>query len=59
MLSFVVVLVLAVIGSQAAPQSQPAEAVQQPTVQILNETNTVGGDGTFSNRCVSLLKFGG
>jgi len=52
MLTFVSVLVLAVIGTQAAPQFQPAEAAQQPnvpTVTILSQTDVIGADGSFNN----------
>lgn len=53
MLTFVCVLVLAVIGTQAAPQFQPADAAQQPnvpSVTILTQTDAIGADGSFNNR---------
>lgn len=56
MLTFVSVFVLAVIGTQAAPQFQPADAAQQPnvpSVQILTQTDSIGADGSFNNRCDS------
>lgn len=56
MLTFVSVLVLAVIGTQAAPQFQQVEplsgGVQQsdaPTVTILSQTDSIGADGSFNN----------
>ncbi|KAG4077004.1 hypothetical protein HA402_015991 [Bradysia odoriphaga] len=52
MLTFVSVLVLAVIGTQAAPQFQPAEAAQQPdvpSITILSQTDVIGADGSFNN----------
>lgn len=55
MLTFVSVLVLAVIGAQAAPQFQPSEAAQSPnvpSVTILSQTDVIGADGSFNNRCV-------
>lgn len=54
MLTFVSVFVLAVIGTQAAPQFQPADAAQQPnvpSVTILTQTDSIGADGSFNNRC--------
>lgn len=54
MLTFVSVFVLAVIGTQAAPQFQPADAAQQPnvpSVTILSQTDSIGADGSFNNRC--------
>lgn len=59
MLTFVSVLVLAVISTQAAPQFQPAEAAQQPnvpSVTILTQTDSIGADGSFNNRCDDLWK---
>lgn len=54
MFTFVSVLVLAAIGTQAAPQFQPADAAQQPnvpSVTILTQTDSIGADGSFNNRC--------
>lgn len=51
MLTFVSVLVLAVIGTQAAPQ-QAAQGQESnaPLVTILSQTDSIGADGSFNNR---------
>lgn len=43
---------MAAIGTQAAPQFQPADASQQPnvpSVTILTQTDSIGADGSFNN----------
>ncbi|KAJ6644367.1 Cuticle protein 3 [Pseudolycoriella hygida] len=52
MLTFVSVLLLAAVSTQAAPQFQPADAAQQsnvPLVTILSQTDSIGADGSFNN----------
>lgn len=52
MLTFVCVLVLAVVGAQAAPKPQQTEqaAPAGPLVTILTQTDSIGADGSFNNR---------